>query len=128
MRLFLFFNHTFTLSQQDNARTEMGVDAIIEPPMELRRHWAEVPPTEAQLLPYLQPVFAWINEHALPGDFILVQGEFGACYLLVRFALDMGLVPIYATTERHAREERLTDGRVKMEHTFDHVRFRRYGE
>ncbi|MBM9536295.1 CRISPR-associated protein Csx20 [Desulfobulbus alkaliphilus] len=127
-RLFLFFNHTITLDQQNNARTELGVTSIVEPPLELSRRWANIPPTEASLRPWLQPILAWLREHAQPGDFILVQGEFGACYLLVRFALEQGYIPVYATTERHAREERLADGRIKLEHTFAHVRFRRYGE
>lgn len=127
-RLFLVFNHTFTLSQQENARLELGVENIIEPPLELRRRWASIPPEAPSLRPWLQPFGDWLAELAQPGDFVLIQGDFGACYLLVRFALEHDLVPVYATTERHAREERLDDGRVKLEHTFDHVRFRRYGE
>jgi len=127
-RLFLFFNHTFTLSQEESARCELGVEMIIDPPPELRRLWAEVPASEDRLRPYLQPLFAWVKKHTVPGELLLVQGEFGATHLLVGFALNEGLVPIYATTERHARETPLPDGRVKLEHTFDHVRFRRYGE
>lgn len=127
-RLFLFFNHTFTLSQQAEARADLGVSAIIEPPLDLRRCWANIPPAEPTLHPWLQPVFDWLTLHGQTGDYILVQGDFGACYLLVRFALERGLIPVYATTERHAREQRLDDGRVRLEHTFAHVRFRRYGE
>lgn len=126
-KLFLVFNHTFTHSQQENARSELGVDSILEPPLELRRQWANLPPNVASLQPWLQPMVDWLAAYAQPGDFVLIQGDFGACYLLVRFALKHDLVPIYATTERHAHEERLDDGRVKLEHTFDHVRFRRYG-
>jgi hypothetical protein len=127
-RLFLVFNHTFTLSQQESARRELGVATIIEPPLELRRRWANIPPEIPGLRPLLRPLNEWLAEHAHPGDFVLIQGDFGACYLLVRFALGRDLIPIYATTERHAREQHLDDGRIKLEHTFDHVRFRRYGE
>ena len=126
-KLYLVFNHTFTLSQQESARNELGTETIIEPPLELRRRWANVPPETPSLRPWLQPLSDWLIEHAQPGDFVLIQGDFGACYLLVCFALEHDMVPVYATTERHAREERLDDGRVKLEHTFDHVRFRRYG-
>ena len=126
-KLFLVFNHTFTLSQQESARSELGVEIILEPPLELRRQWANIPPNAASLQPRLQPMFDWLGKYAQSGDFVLIQGDFGACYLAVRFALQHELVPIYATTERHAREEHLDDGRVKLEHTFDHVRFRCYG-
>lgn len=127
-KLFLVFNHTFTLSQQESAHRELGVECIIELPLELRHRWANILPEAPNLRPWLQPLSDWLSEHAQSGDFVLIQGDFGACYLLVRFALEHDLVPVYATTERHAREERLDDGRVKLEHTFDHVRFRRYGE
>lgn len=127
-KLILFFNHTFTPGQQESARSELGTENIVEPPLELRRRWANIPPEAPSLRPWLQPLGDWLAELAQPGDFVLIQGDFGACYLLVRFALEHDLVPVYATTERHAREERLDDGRVKLEHTFDHVRFRRYGE
>ena len=126
-RLFLFFNHEITPRQLARARLELGVAEVAQPPAELSRRWANVPPDEERLLPWMRPVFAWLAEQAAPGDFVLVQGEFGACYLLVRHALDRGLVPVYSTTERHAREQCLPDGRVQLEHTFDHVRFRRYG-
>jgi hypothetical protein len=127
-KLFLLFNHTFTLSQQENAHRELGVECILEPPLELRRRWASIPPEAPSLQTWLQPLCQWLADHCQSGDFVLIQGDFGACYLLVRFALEHDLIPIYATTERHAREEHLADGRVRLEHTFDHVRFRLYGE
>lgn len=126
-KFFLLFNHTLTPGQQECARRELGVDAIIEAPPKLRHSWANIPPDIANLYPWLQPVRDWLTVHALPDDYVLIQGDFGACYLLVRFALEYGLVPVYATTERHAQEEHLEDGRVLIEHTFSHVRFRRYG-
>lgn len=128
IQLFLVFNHTFTSNQQENAHRELGVENIIEPPQELRHRWATIPPEAPSLRSWLQPLCDWLAEQAQPGDYVLIQGDFGACYLLVCFALKHDLIPVYATTERHAREERLDDGRVKLEHTFDHVRFRRYGE
>ena len=114
-RLFLFFNHEITPRQLARARLELGVAEVAQPPAELSRRWANVPPDEERLLPWMRPVFAWLDEQAAPGDFVLVQGEFGACYLLVRHALDRGLVPVYSTTERHARER---DG----QHQFDVMR------
>ena len=127
-RLFLLFNHAVTARQLVNARSELGVREIIEPPEALRQRWAAIPPDATTLQPWLAPVYDWLAEHARPGDYVLIQGDFGACYLLVRFAFTQGYIPVYATTERHAREQRLDDGRVRLEHTFDHVRFRRYGE
>jgi len=126
--LLVMFNHTFTLRQRENARAELGVENILEPPQELRHRWANIPPEAPSLRPWLRPVCEWLTAQAQPGDYVLIQGDFGACYLLVHFAFTHDLIPVYATTERHAREEQLDDGRVRLEHTFEHVRFRRYGD
>ena len=70
---------------------------------------------------------ASMAEAASAGDYVLIQGDFGACYLMVNHVLDRECIPVYATTERQAKETRLEDGRVELTHTFQHVRFRQYG-
>ncbi|QQG66587.1 CRISPR-associated protein Csx20 [Desulfobulbus oligotrophicus] len=127
-QLFLIFNHSFTPDQETSARTELGVAAIVEMPPELQELWANVPPELPGLDTWLQPFYQWITKHCQPGDYILIQGDFGASYLLVGFATGRQLIPVYATTRRQAREEHLNNGRIRMEHTFKHVRFRRYGQ
>jgi hypothetical protein len=87
-----------------------------------------VPPGLEKIEAYLEPIRAWVIESAQLGDFLLVQGDFGAVYLMVRFALEKGLIPIYSTTERVAAEEHKEDGSVTLTHHFRHVRFRKYGE
>ena len=61
-------------------------------------------------------------------DFVLIQGDFGACYLMVNFALESGLVPVYSTTRREAVEEYGENGSIRITHHFRHVMFREYGE
>jgi len=61
------------------------------------------------------------------GDLLLVQGDFGATYALVRFAQHLGLVPLYATTARRSKEV-VENGEVKTERIFTHARFREYEE
>ncbi len=125
--LIVLFNHTLTPAQEADARASLGAARIIEPPEEIRKIWAQVPPEPDALAAYLAPVFAWLEDAAVPDDFVLVQGEFGATFQVVRFCLDRGLVPVYSTTRRVAREERLPDGSVAVRHIFSHVRFRVYG-
>jgi hypothetical protein len=45
---------------------------------------------------------------------VLIEGDFGACYLMVRFALEKGLVPLYSTTRREAEERYDADGSVRL--------------
>ena len=69
----------------------------------------------------------WLRSHAQANDFVLIEGDFGACYLMVRFAVENGLVPVYSTTFREAEEEYGEDGSVRLVHRFEHRIFRRYG-
>jgi len=96
------------------------------PPAEIRRLWAEIPPEADTLAGFLQPVLAWLASEARPGDYVLIQGEFGATWILVGEAFRHGCVPIYSTTRREATESHDADGWVELRHHFRHVRYRRY--
>ncbi len=125
-RLLLLFNHRLTFDQEKAAREELKITDVIVPPQELQQLWSAIPPDADDLKPILQPIIAWIEAEGSRDDYVLIQGDFGACYLLVRDALSRGMVPVYSTTARLAREHFLDDGSIQMEHTFKHVRFRNY--
>jgi len=99
----------------------------VELPKELKEIWRNIPPGLPEIAGYLQPVNQWLVSSAHPNDFVLIEGDFGACYLMVRFALENGLVPVYSTTFREAEEEYGEDGSVRLVHRFEHRIFRRYG-
>lgn len=126
--LLLLFNHTITDAQHKDAVQQLGIKRIIEPPPAIRAAWSALPPEEAALVPVLQPVVTWLDATASAGDYVLVQGDFGACWLLVNHCLQQGYIPVYSTTRRHAVEEHLDDGTVRLVHRFSHVRFRKYGQ
>lgn len=125
-QLFLIFNHQFTPQQDADARASLGVERVETMPTEIRQIWGNVPPDLSEIGGYLTPVKDWLAGHSRAGDFVLIQGDFGATCLMVRFALELGLIPVYSTTRREAIEEHQTDGSVRMTHHFRHVRFRRY--
>ncbi len=124
--LILLFNHSITTSQAADARQHLGISAIINPPPDIQSVWAQVPPDIDDIAKYLIPVFAWLAKTAEKGDYILIQGEFGATRLAVNEAFRLGTIPIYSTTKREAVEEHLADGKVAVHHLFSHVRFRHY--
>lgn len=125
--LFLLFNHQLTPDQERDARRSLSITRIVEPPEELRELWGNVPPDLPELAAYLEPVKLWLTTHAGPGDYVVIQGDFGATFLMVNFAFSRGLTPIYSTTEREAKEEMQPDGSVELVHRFLHKRFRKYG-
>ncbi len=126
--LYLLFNHNLTREQQQGARRELNVENIISPPAHVKRIWGAIPPEKESIRPALTPVFAWIDHELSPGDFLLIQGDFGACWLVAKHAAQAGIIPLYATTRREAEERHATDNGVKITHTFRHVRFRQYGK
>jgi hypothetical protein len=124
--LLLLFNHQLTVSQDSDARASLGVERIVNPPPEISRIWAEIPPEAEEVGSFLAPVAHWMATASRPGDFVLIQGDFSATYLMVSKALRLNLIPISSTTRRQAMEEHMPDGSVHLRHIFTHVRYRRY--
>jgi hypothetical protein len=124
--LFLLFSHTLTEEQRADARRTLGVRRFVRLPADLQARWSAVPPDADRIDAHLQPVLDWLAAQARPGDYVLAQGDFGAIFLAVTFALGRGLRPIYATTARQVRETRRPDGQVEVQRVFRHARFRPY--
>ena len=110
--LFLLFNHRITKHQKAAACLSLDVDRIINLPSDLKDLWNQVPPELSEIRDYLVPIRSWLGSNAMAGDYVLIQGDFGAAYLMVTFAFENGLVPIYSTTYRKANEEYVDDGSV----------------
>jgi len=124
-KLILLFSHTLTQAQEIDARDSLGIDTFVSLPTELQKLWSSVPPDLASITEYLSPVEAFVGEVGSEGDCVLIQGDFGATYQLVEYALSLGLTPLYATTARDVVETREGDRLVKRS-VFRHVRFRVY--
>ncbi|MBU4186046.1 MAG: CRISPR-associated protein Csx20 [Desulfobacteraceae bacterium] len=126
--LFLIFNHEITPVQESDARGSLGIQQIICLPPDLKTLWRQVPPDLAEISNYLEPVKNWLASAAEKNDYVLIQGDFGACFIMVNFAFEIGLIPIYSTTDREATEEYKQNGVVKLMHQFRHRIFRKYGD
>ncbi len=126
-QLFLLFNHELTPDQEIDIRNSLKVSRVVAPDPVIKALWQQIPPDLEALSGYLTPIKDWIIKNASPGDYILIQGDFGACYLVVNFAFEHGFVPIYATTRREAQEILQPDGSLLLSHRFKHERFRKYG-
>ena len=124
--LYLIFNHKITRLQENDARRSLGVERIVDLPLDLKEIWCNMPPELVEISKHLESVKQWLASKAKANDFVLIQGDFGACFLMVNFALERGLVPVYSTTKREATEEYGEDGSIRMTHRFEHQMFRRY--
>ncbi|MDY6861727.1 MAG: CRISPR-associated protein Csx20 [Thermodesulfobacteriota bacterium] len=125
--LFLIFNHEVTEAQKKDAGNSLDIGRVVHLPDELKQLWQQIPSDLDSIGSYLVPLKNWLVQKSIKGDYVLIQGDFGACYLMVNLAFDLGLIPIYSTTQREAVEEYNGDGSVKLVHQFKHRIFRKYG-
>ena len=126
--MFLIFNHVLTQEQEIQARGLWGVTSIIMMPPILKKIWEQIPADIENISDVIFPVQQWLAKEADKNDVVLVQGDFGATWLLVDFALRAQLIPVYSVTQRDAREDIQPDGSIKTTHVFKHMRFRLYGQ
>ncbi len=125
--LYFIFNHKVTRLQEEDAHRSLGVREIVDLPPNLKELWRAIQPELPEIAAVLEPLKQWLASNAQASDFVLIEGDYGACYLMVRFALESGLIPVYSTTHREAEEEYAEDGSVRLTHRFEHRIFRRYG-
>jgi hypothetical protein len=125
-KLLVVMSHSLTKSQEIDAFENLSVTETITMPEHIARIWSEIPPDFSSISERVQPIIDWVLKTANGNDFVLVQGDFGATYLVVKRSLEKGLTPIYATTRRVVSEESHNEEIVVMQRQFEHVRFRQY--
>ncbi len=124
--LYLLFSHSLTPDQVEDAQQSLGVNRLISLPADLQQLFSNVPPDLLSLEEYLQTISTWLSEQVQAGDYVLVQGDFGATYSLVNYCKQIGAVPIYATTERKSIDTTQPDGSIVTQRVFKHKIFRMY--
>ena len=125
--LFVIMNHELTQAQQDDAVATLGVKTFIFLSPELSQLWCAIPPELEVLKEYLQPIKKWLCHNGNSGDYALIQGDPGGCFILANYCLARSIVPVYSTTKREAVEQKMSDSMVKMVRVFKHIKFRKYG-
>ena len=122
--LFVLMNHELLPAQYQDAIESLGVTSAVSIS---DVNWSQISPDDETISHSLEGYKQALIKQAQQEDFLLVQGDFGATYHMIRFARSLGLIPIYATTKRHATQE-IVDGAVITKREFIHVRFREYEE
>ncbi|CAA6799147.1 MAG: Unknown protein [uncultured Sulfurovum sp.] len=125
-KMFLLFSHTLTATQKEDISNNLKVKKTYTLPKNLQKLWSQVP-VEKDLLfgDYLLDIEKCLLENLSSGDYVLIQGEFGASYHMINFSKTHGFIPVYSVSKRIVRE--LTeDGIVKKYSEFVHEFFREY--
>jgi uncharacterized protein MJ1673 len=122
--LFTLMNHTLTSEQEEDARKNLNVDKFINIADAM---WSDIDPSDKSVIKFVETYKNKLKKQAKVGDVLLVQGDFGATYNMIRFAKNMGLIAVYATTNRIVSEQ-VENGKVVIKREFKHARFREYEE
>ncbi|HOM11356.1 MAG TPA: CRISPR-associated protein Csx20 [Spirochaetota bacterium] len=122
----VLMNHRMTESQIEDAVNALKVEKFIFPPENLQKIWEQIPADNEDILDIVEPVLQWLLDNSNEGDYIFVQGDFGATLLVVSWAFKHDRIPVYSTTQRKYESTINEKGEVVNVHTFKHVRFRRY--
>ncbi|MDI6604043.1 MAG: CRISPR-associated protein Csx20 [Thermoanaerobacteraceae bacterium] len=125
-KMFLIFSHQLTDLQKQDACLNLNISEFIYLPDNLQRKWLDISPYEETLSLFLQDLLDWLKINAKKDDYVLVQGDFGAVFLVVDFCFKNELVPVYSTTKRQIVNEETEGENVNISRVFSHVRFRKY--
>jgi len=124
-RMFLLFSHTLTALQIKDAKKSLKVDEFIYLPLDLQKIWSSIPPDIEDIKEILKPIKTFLVKNSKKDDYILIQGDFGATCAMVTFSKEIGLIPIYSTNKRVAKEIKESNKLIKISE-FEHTRYREY--
>ncbi len=124
--LFVVINHELLQNQREDAVKTLHIDTFVFPPDHIQHIWQQIPPHNDIVIDVVKPIIEWLANNSVPDDYILVQGDFGATFLLVSWALHNHRIPIYSTTQRKYESRVNEKGEIVNVHVFKHVKFRRY--
>ena len=122
--LFILLNHALTDAQKSEAKERFNIEKFVNITNE---KWSNIPPQIDNLSDFLSEFALTLKSNAKKGDYLFIQGDFGATYTLVRFAINLGITPIYATTRR-IYVEVIENGEKIIKKSFIHERFRAFRE
>jgi hypothetical protein len=121
-KMFILISHTITQQQKEDAVKYLGIDTFCVLPTKV---WSQIPAEHGSVKESLMSLKKILLEKAKRGDYLFVQGDYGATFNMVQFAKESGLVPVYATSIRKAYEVAKGE-KVVTVREFQHVRFREY--
>lgn len=123
-KVLLLFSHQLTENQEKELIENFKVKKIVSLSSELQEMWSNVSIKE-NYKENLEKIKKYIEENFNENDVMLVQGNWGYTYNIVKWSIEKKLVPVYSYTERNVEE--IKDGEnVKKISYFKHVKFIEY--
>ena len=120
----LLFSHQLTENQEKELVENFKVKKIVSLSSELQEMWSNVSIKE-NYKENLEKIKKYIEENFNENDVMLVQGNWGYTYNIVKWSIEKRLVPVYSYTERNVEEIKEGENVKKISY-FKHVKFIEY--
>lgn len=120
----LVFSHQLTENQEKELNEEYNVKQIEKLPENLQNIWSNVTIGESYK-ENLEKIKNYIIENFHKEDVLVIQGNWGYTYNLVKWAIENKYLPIYSYTERNVEEIKYGEDVKKISY-FRHVKFLKY--
>ena len=123
-RALLLFSHQLTDNQEKELIKDFEVKKIVSLTSEIQEMWSNVS-IKKNYMENLKKIKEYIKNNFNKNDVMLIQGNWGYTYNLVKWSIDNELIPVYSYTERNVEE--IKDGEnVKKISYFKHIKFIEY--
>ncbi|WP_456083140.1 CRISPR-associated protein Csx20 [Leptotrichia sp.] len=120
----LVFSHQLTNNQEIELLEKYKVGKIEKLPEELQYMWSNVS-IKKDYKENLEKIKKYIANNFNSKDIMVIQGNWGYTYNLVKWSINNGFLPLYSYTERNVEE--IKDGEnVKKISYFKHIKFIEY--
>ncbi|SJZ81297.1 hypothetical protein SAMN02745174_01624 [Cetobacterium ceti] len=123
--MFLFFSHKLTKDQIISAKRDLNCENLVYLPEKLQNLWSNIPAKE-EGYGYLPKFKKFILDNYKKGDYALIQGDWGYTYKMINFCKEIGIIPVYSTTERNSKDIINDDGSISKISLFKHVIYKCY--
>ena len=103
---------------------DFGVKKIVSLASELQEMWSNVSIKE-NYMENLEKIKKYIENNFNKDDVMLIQGNWGYTYNLVKWSIENDLIPVYSYTERNVEEIKYGENVKKISY-FKHIKFIKY--
>ena len=123
-KVLLLFSHELTENQKKELEEEFGVKKIEKLSAKLQNMWSNVSINEGYE-ENLKIIKKYISDNFSEEDIMVIQGNWGYTYNLVKWSIENNFIPVYSYTERNVEEIREGEDVKKISY-FKHVKFLKY--
>ena len=101
-----------------------GAEKVEKLPEDLQRIWSNVS-IKKDYEENLEKIKEYIEKKFNTNDIMVIQGNWGYTYSLVKWSIEKGFIPVYSYTERNVEEIKEGENIKKISY-FKHIKFVEY--